>query len=557
MLAFEGQYMVSVWKPIVLFMPFVAWAWFASTVMDKHAARFHLGRENWNLFHICMGIVALMAGFLIPGTTHLAFGIGLAVTTAILATDILIYATQTNKDDRVPDAFKIRFDSSTWKQARAEKATSKLAGKAELAIRMPSGKIYAVPQSDTDEFQVRIAAETVYMDAKERQASRIDITPAKDGYAITVLVDGVRQPLRQGVPAAEALKIIDVWKAAAGMDLSDRRRRTTADVKVARHDIEEVVRINTVGAQAGVRLGMLFDPAGAVQRDAKDLGLTDAQYAELKSMVDECQGVVVLGSLGNSGRTTTFYSIIEMHDAYMSNVQTIELEIQRAIEGVRQNVYDPQAEGPEFSTLTRSILRRDPDVVAIAEMPDAATAMEIAKSDHDRTRIYAGLKVEGAVQALATFVKAVGDNELAAGALHGTVSHKLMRRLCENCKVPYQPSPDMLSKLGLPAEKVKQLFKKGGQVLIKNKPDECPACRGTGYFGQIGVFEVYALGDAERDMIRSGDLNSVRTSLRKKGLPSIQQVALLRAVEGVTSVEEVTRITAPKKKPAAPVASGT
>lgn len=556
-LAFEGQYMVSIWKPIVLSMPFVGWAWFASTVMDKHAARFHLGRENWNLFHICMALVALLAGYLIPGSDHLAFAIGFVVTTAILASDIMIYAMRTNTDERVPDAFKIRFDMSSWKQSREQKATAKLAGKAELDIRSPTGKTVVVPQSDSDEFQVRIAAETLYTDAKERMGTRLDIAPAKEGYAVTILVDGVRHPLRQGLAAAEALKIIDFWKSAAGMDLADRRKRRTADIKVGRHDIEEVVRINTVGGQAGVRLGMLFDPAGAVDRDASELGLTDAQFAEMKALVDDSRGVVVIGAAGNSGRTTALYSIIEMHDAYTSNVQTIEFEIQRAIEGVRQNVFDPQAEGPEFSTLARSILRRDPDVVAIADMPDAATAIELSRSDHERTRIYTCIKVEGAIQALATFVKAVGDNELASNALYGAVSHKLMRKLCENCKVPYKPSGEMLSKLGLPAEKVKQLFKKGGQVLIKNKPEECPTCRGTGYHGQIGVFEVYALGQAERDLILSGDLNGVRTSLRKKGLPSMQQVALLRAVEGVTSVEEVTRITAPKKKKALASAGGT
>jgi len=118
-LAFEGQYMVSVWKPIVLAVPFVGWAWFASTVMDKHAARFHLGRENWNLFHICMAVVALLAGYLIPGSNHFAFAIGFAATTAILGADIMIYAMRTNTDERVPDAFKIRFDSSL-RRSRAE-----------------------------------------------------------------------------------------------------------------------------------------------------------------------------------------------------------------------------------------------------------------------------------------------------------------------------------------------------------------------------------------------------------------------------------------------------
>jgi type II secretory ATPase GspE/PulE/Tfp pilus assembly ATPase PilB-like protein len=117
--------------------------------------------------------------------------------------------------------------------------------------------------------------------------------------------------------------------------------------------------------------------------------------------------------------------------------------------------------------------------------------------------------------------------------------------------VAYQPTPDMVKKLGLPPDKVKQLFKKGGQVLIKNKPEVCPVCSGIGYVGQEGVFEVYSIGDAERGFVKGGDFTALKNEWRKKGLPSIQQSALRKALDGVTSVEEVLRVTA---EPAAPKA---
>ncbi|MEL7485224.1 MAG: hypothetical protein AAFN41_12855, partial [Planctomycetota bacterium] len=89
--------------------------------------------------------------------------------------------------------------------------------------------------------------------------------------------------------------------------------------------------------------------------------------------------------------------------------------------------------------------------------------------------------------------------------------------------------------------------KKGGQVLIKNKPEPCPVCNGSGYFGQVALFEVYPLGEAEREMIGEQDWNGLRAELRKRQLPSIQQVGLRRAVEGLTSLEEITRVTSSKK----------
>jgi type II secretory ATPase GspE/PulE/Tfp pilus assembly ATPase PilB-like protein len=110
----------------------------------------------------------------------------------------------------------------------------------------------------------------------------------------------------------------------------------------------------------------------------------------------------------------------------------------------------------------------------------------------------------------------------------------------------------MLKKLGVPEGKVQQLFKKGGQVLIKNKPEVCPTCGGSGYFGQDGVFEVYAITKEERDLIAQGNYQGLKAALRKKSLPSLQQVAIRKAVDGITSVEEVMRVTASE----APAAAG-
>jgi len=543
----DGLYLVSAWKPIVLLAPFVAWAWFVSTVLDKHAARFHLGREAWNTVHLSVGVVALVAAVLIPVQSQIGFIIAFAVITIILAADIMAYVSKANKDDRVPEKHRIRLDLSSWKQEKEEKAAAKLAGKAELEIKSPKGKLVPVPSVDSEQFQVRLASEEVFIDALDSHASQVDLAPTgKEGtYVVSKLIDGVRAA-GKAVPGQQAVQIIDFWKKSADFDLEDRRRPHWADVKVAQNGSSHVVRVSTIGTQAGMRLGLLLDPAEAVTRKPDELGLLDPQMEELKKITSTMQGVVLLGGLPDGGRTTLLYTIIKMHDAYTSNVQTVELEKQAELEGVRQNVFEAKADGPEFSTLTRSIFRRDPDVVGLAELPDAATAKEVCQADLERTRPYVSMKTDGALNTIATFVKAVGDPELAGESLRGVVAVKLMRKLCENCKVPYQPSPEMLTKLGLPADKVKRLFKKGGQVLIKNKEEVCPVCSGGGYRGQIGIFEVYALDDAERAAIKQGDLNALRAALRKKNLPTMQYAALMRAVEGVTSVEEVTRVTVPQ-----------
>jgi type II secretory ATPase GspE/PulE/Tfp pilus assembly ATPase PilB-like protein len=548
----EGYFLVSFWKPIILLLPFVGWAWIISRLYDKHAARFHLARTRWNVIHLTAGLVAFAAALAIPMQSEFAFWVGLAVAIAILGADVGAYALAANRDERVPEEFHISLDFSKWTEARAAKAQAKRAGKAELTIKGADKQVVGVPQAETPEFEVRVAAEAIAIKAMELRASQADVAPTgKDStYGASYLIDGIRQP-GETMPAQNAIRIMDFWKSAAKLDLTDRRRKQTGDVNVERGVDKAKFRIVTIGAAGGVRLTMLMDPEKQVRIKAPDLGLLEPQLAELQAITEERKGVVLLAAPADGGRTTTLYSVLRMHDAYTTNIQTIETDPQDSLEGVRQNQFEAGAEGPDYATLTRTILRRDPQIVGVAEMPDEQTAREAARADHERARIYMSLRTDNAITAIQAYVKAVGDPDLAAKSLYGVTAQKLIRKLCVNCRVPYQPSPDMLKKLGIPAERTKQLFKKGGQVLIKNKPEICPVCRGIGYVGQEGVFEVFRIGRAERDLIRAGNWNALRAEFRKRNLPTVQQSALAKVLAGITSVEELGRITSDAAGPAA------
>ena len=546
----EGVFLVSFWKPLIMLAPLVGWGWIITRIYDKHAARFFLPRKMWNLIHLSAGLLSLVALLAIPIEGEAAFWVGLLVMILILTADLVAYAVVANRDERVPEDFHVRLDFSKLAEAKAAKAAAKRAGKVELTIKAADKSTIAVPDRETPEFELRVAAESIVLRAMELRAAQLDILPAgKDNaYGVSFVVDGLRQA-GQPLPAPDAIKVIDFWKSAAKLDLADRRRQLTGDVNVERGTDRHKIRITTSGTQGGMRMTMVFDPEKAVKRKADALGLLDAQMAELRAIIGDPHGVVLLAAPPDGGRTTTLYTVVKMHDAYTSNVQTVETETQDSLEGVRQNIFEAKGDGPEYSTLVRSILRRDPQVVGIAELPDDATAKEIARVDQERTRIYVSLKADNALAAVQIWCKAVGDLDAAAKVLQGVLAQKLLRKLCINCRQAYAPSPDMLKKLGLPGDKVRQLFKKGGQVLIKNKPEVCPVCNGIGYIGQEGLFEVYRFGDPERAMIKSGNLAGLKAELRKKQLPTIQQSALRKAMDGITSIEEVLRVTSEGGKP--------
>lgn len=567
----DGAFLVSPWKPFLLLIPFFPWAWLVSRRLDKHAARFLLPRENWGLVHLISGSLAVLIALVIPLKGDGAIFVSMGVMLVIFAIDVAAFAMVTNKDDRVPEKHRINFANLFTGGEVGKKATGPQvkSGTSSLVLRSADKAVFVVPPADAPEYQLRIAAENVFSRATAARASQVDFSPGpKDGiYMVSVLIDGVRTPLaltdptpnKDGTPppppgimsAADAVRVMNVWRGASKMDVADMRKKQTADAVVEKADKKTRVRVTSIGATQGMRTTLLIEPEAAVRRKPEALGLLEPQMAELKKIVEDSKGVVLLSAPLDNGRTTTFYSIVKMHDAYTRNVQTLEIEQQDVLDGVRQTVFEVKAEGAEFSTTARTILRRDPDVLAIAELPDAVTAKEVAKSEGERVRVYLSFRADNALQAIQIYVKQVGDPDLASRNLSGVLCQRVLRKLCGNCRVAYQPNADMLKKLALPADKIKQFFKKGGQVLIKNKPEVCPACNGVGYVGLEGVFEIFSIGDAERALIKNGDLMALRAEWRKKGLPTMQQAALRKVMDGSTSVEEMIRVTT-EEKPEAP-----
>lgn len=547
--------LVSWWKPILLLLPVMPWAYVCTKVFDKFTAQYHLSREKWNTINLVWGTLAFLIAVAMPIHESWAIFVSVAVQSLLLFANIFVFMKVNNEDERLPEGRQLKWSElfatgdGAKKKTSKEKKSEKGSG-SELVVRGTDKLALPVPAHETPEFAARLAAEKLVLSAFDLRASQVDLTPAgKDSmYGVSYIVDSVRQS-GESMPAADAVKLIDFWKTAAKLDIADRRKRLVGDCRVEKGADSKPLRVISSGSQQGVRLSIIIDPEKAVRRNLEQTGMMDPQIAELKAIVTDAKGVVLLSSPPDQGRTSMMYTVVRQHDAYTSNVQTVEVDIQDSLEGARQNRFDPgQPDGPEYFALVRSILRRDPNVVAIAELPDTATAKEIAKADQDRTRIYVSIPADNALAAIIGYVGAVSEPDLAAKTLRGVVSHKLMRKLCGNCKQAYQPTPDVLKKLGLPADKVKQLFKKGGQVLIKNKPEICPACKGSGYFGAEGVFEVYQLDDACRDRIRAKDFVGLKGELRKKQLPSMQQSALRRAIDGTTSVEEVVRITSDGKE---------
>jgi type II secretory ATPase GspE/PulE/Tfp pilus assembly ATPase PilB-like protein len=540
-----GLTLVSWGKPLAVVASLTVWAWVVSTIYDKDAAQWYLPRERWNWIHFAAGVGAVVVVVVLP----MSFWVTWPVMSGILAADLISYAAYRNTSSKVPASGKWSINFKEM-QARAE---SRKKGKntkgITLTIKGPDGTL-TPPEKDAPEFEVRVWVEELLEGLVEARGTQMDIQPiGENRYGISFLVDGVRKAAEKA-HSNKAVAIIDQLKQAAGLDIEDRRRRLIGDIEFGQHGSPLLVaRVTSAGSSKGMKLSVMLDPVGQVSRTIAELGMHENQLKVMLSMVSDAKGAVLLAGMPDGGRTQSLYAIMKKHDAYTSNVQTIEMEPQGVIEGVRQNVWESGGEA-EYSTTVRSILRRDPDVVGIADMLDEATAKEVSQADHERTRTYLSMKCGGALQAVQLYARAVGDQKLAAESLHGVVGQKLMRKLCPNCRTPFKPTPEQLKKLGLPKD-TKQLFRKSGQVLVKEKPQTCQVCQGAGFFGQMGVFEVHEIDSAQRKLIAQNDLTGLRATFRQKKQQSFQHAALQHVVLGNTSVEEVVRVSQPAgaKKP--------
>ncbi|NRA57172.1 MAG: Flp pilus assembly complex ATPase component TadA [Phycisphaerales bacterium] len=545
--------LASWWKAIIFVAAFAAWAWFISTVADKHAARFYLPREKWNTIYMVTAIAAIAVIILNPLTGIVAFLVALPVVLLLLLVPPFVYVQMANKDERVPEEHHLTMNVKDWMEARKESREAKKADRLQLAIVKPDGVTMDPPEEGTSEMVVRAAAERLYIDGVAARAHKIELMPMGDkGYAVAHTIDGLRAVVGEPMQPQDAMRVIAFWQTASGLEAGQRRRQV-GEPDVSKEGERHHLRVITSGGQQGLKLSLIVDPSKAVRRSPDQLGLLPQQFELLQRLVEDGTGVVLLAAPKGMGRTSMLYTVLKMHDAYTSNIQTIELEQQDTLEGIRQNIWSPAGSGPDHSSLLRSILRRDPSVVGVAEMLDEATAQEACKGDIEHARVYLSLPAEGALQAIEIFRRAVQDNQLAARSLKGVMAGKLVRALAKSSREAYVPSPDMLKKLGLSPEKVKTLYRHRTHVEVNKKVVPCPESGGTGFVGQIGVFEVYSIGDDEKSAIAQGDVNALATAMRKRGVPGIQQAALIRAVEGETSVDEVVRVTvgAQKSKPAA------
>jgi type II secretory ATPase GspE/PulE/Tfp pilus assembly ATPase PilB-like protein len=503
----------------------------------------------WHMKMILGTMVGLLAVLLVP-TFYAGFPLQLALT----ATPFLLYWPKRN--DAVPEKLRFVIGGEGIKAYFAERRKGRAFAGARLTFKDSEKKERSVPAKGDAALPVHQAAEALVLAAIDRGASRLDLIVKKEGAQAVVTVDGARTKI--DVPAPDvAVAAINLLKEFCGLDAKEQRKRQNGACTAVLPESSVVLAVTTSGGSTGVQMRIDFDVAKRMGKPLDQLGLLPAQMKLVEAMLapEDRGGVVLVAAAPGQGLTSTALALLTRHDAFTNAVKALERTLVHRVEGVDHQLWTPGG-GVDYRTQLQSIVRRSPDVVLVDDISEPGTGKVIAAPTSSDIRFYVCIAVDGVGAAVTEWFRAVGDVPMAATPLRAVVTQRLVRRLCMACRTPFQPSPEQAKRLGIAAGKPAELFRAGGKVQVKSKVQDCPMCRGTGFSGQIGVLEVLPIDQEARNHLAKGDLKSAYNAARlKHRAPGMQEAALLRVREGVTSLEEVARVFAP---PAAkPATAGT
>ena len=546
----DAPILMSIAKPILVLAAFVAYTRFVAK-FESDARNFTLPVVMWNTIYMSVAAVALAIVVLVP-----IFWVGYPVAVLLLAGTVYAYVQYRNP--RVPERVRFTLGGEGFAKAMEARRQASANRAATVTFTRSNGTAEPVPQKDAPELGVYVTLEQVLLAGMNARASRVDLVSAQGGVAASILVDGVRTKLDPLAPEA-GNAAIDMLKRMAGLDVADRRRRQTGTCKVAGEAGASKLTVTTSGSSQGQVVRVDFDREGRLGKAIETIGFAPAQLAAVKTIEARANrvGVVILSAPPGQGLTTLGYSMLARHDAYTSNIKTLEREVPFIVEGVDHKAFKPEEGVEDFAAMLTKIIRRDPDVVLCGDLSEAGTGKAAALMGRQTPLVYVLVPAESMAQAVSTWMTAVGDPKKAAESLTAVVHQRLLRTLCPNCKAGFVPAPEQAKKLGIPAGKETELFRPSGKIQVKNRIEDCPVCQGSAYFGQTGFLEVLMLDDEARRLLAENDYRTaVARAVREQKMIQLQEAALLKVRSGETSLEEVQRVLAPRQAAQRPAASG-
>ncbi|WP_158772935.1 type IV-A pilus assembly ATPase PilB [Cobetia sp. L2A1] len=394
--------------------------------------------------------------------------------------------------------------------------------------------------ANSDDAPVVRFVHKVLLDAIKRGASDIHFEPYESTYRIRFRIDGMlientRPPFNMRNRISARLKVM------SRMDIAERRLPQDGAIKLRISKSRSIdFRVNSLPTVYGEKLVLrILDPSSA-KMGIEALGFEPEQRAMFEKTLDEPQGMILVTGPTGSGKTVTLYTGLNILNTAERNISTAEDPVELKVEGVNQVNVLPKI-GLDFASALRAFLRQDPDVVMVGEIRDKETAEIAIKAAQTGHLVLSTLHTNSAPETL-TRLSNMGIAPFnIASSVSLIIAQRLARRLCTHCRQPAEIPPEALVSMGFSTENGFSAEELESATI--HRPVGCSQCT-LGYKGRVGIYEVMPISDEmSRLIMREGSAIELADQARKEGLSDLRRSGLRKVMAGMTSLEEVNRIT--------------
>ena len=382
--------------------------------------------------------------------------------------------------------------------------------------------------------------ETVLIVALNGRASDIHFEPEKETYNIRLRIDGVLYTIAE-LPIAMVKNIESRLKLVAGLKLNVDNTPQDGRFSFQARDKEIDVRVSMLPSNYGYSVVMRLLGTGDVALNLESLGFTGLAKKRVMTSINKPQGMILTTGPTGSGKTTTLYTFLSDLNDGQSKIITLEDPIEYKLAGVSQTQIDTKA-GYTFGSGLRSILRQDPDIVMVGEIRDSETAEVAVQASLTGHQVLSTVHTNDATGAIPRLIEMGIQGFILADSLSAIIGQRLVRRLCQYCKVPVALTEDQKE---IVTRELLKIPAKSEIVIPEHihfqTATGCAKCNGLGYKGRVGVYEVLSVTDGLRELLSKEHISTmdVRKVANEEGMITMLQDGIIKAIDGLTSIEEL------------------
>ena len=405
-------------------------------------------------------------------------------------------------------------------------------GMAVLDDEMSNATLQALSQESSRSPVIRLVNE-ILTRAISNRTSDIHLNPERDRMRVRYRVDGMLQEVIQ-IPKNLQLAVTSRLKIIGNMDIAERRAPQDGRISMMTSLGEYDFRVSTYPSVYGENVVLRILDKKSTKIGLEKLGMPEIIHGKMDELIHRPYGMILVCGPTGSGKTTTLYSCLNALNSVERNIMTIEDPVEYQLTGIVQASVNAKA-GITFATGLRSLVRQDPDIILVGEIRDGETAriaIEAALTGH---LVMSTIHANDSAGAITRLMDMGIEPFLVASALIASLTQRLIRLNCVRCSVPIIPSPELLESMEIPVQM--------GENIVFQKGPGCDLCNQTGYRGRGGIYELLSITEEVQRLILARSSSPDIKQVGLKGHGSLRDDAIFKLKKGVTSTEEVMRIT--------------